>query len=145
MLRLALRSPCSPNERRTNSVAPFPTSRARTKFSAPRRPASHQRQVPPTGVLPSSASAHINRDVWPRVPHIETRLSPGDRPLAGSHSAPGSELPSDYEPLPPVTIAPYNQMKAPATSKKRAHGEIGGDEDLMAEDEVDDDDVTLVV
>ena len=51
----------------------------------------------------------------------------------------------DYEPLPPVTIAPYNNMKAPATSKKRAHGEIGGDEDLVDEDEEDDDDDTLVV
>ena len=36
-------------------------------------------------------------------------------------------------------------MKAPATSKKRAHGEIGGDEDLVDEDEEDDDDDTLVV
>ena len=51
----------------------------------------------------------------------------------------------DYEPLPPVSIAPYNKMTAPATSKKRAHGEIGGDEDLDDEDEQDDDDDTLVV
>ena len=56
-----------------------------------------------------------------------------------------SELPVDYEPLPPVTIAPYNQIKAPATSKKRAHGEIDGDDDFMTEDEQDDDDDTLVV
>ena len=51
----------------------------------------------------------------------------------------------EYEPLPPVSTAPYNNMTAPATSKKRAHGEIGGDEDLMDEDEEDDDDDTLVV
>ena len=51
----------------------------------------------------------------------------------------------EYEALPPVTIAPYNNMKAPATSKKRAHGEIGGDEDLDDEDEEEDDDNTLVV
>ena len=56
-----------------------------------------------------------------------------------------SELLVDYEPLPPVSTAPYNNMTAPATSKKRAHGEIGGDEDLMDEDEEDDDDDTLVV
>ena len=52
---------------------------------------------------------------------------------------------SDYEPLANVTIAPYNDMKAPATSKKRAHGEIGGDEDLMDSDEGDDDDDTFEV
>ena len=51
----------------------------------------------------------------------------------------------EYEPLPPVTIAPYNNMKAPATSKKRAHGEIGSDEDIVDEDEEEDDDDTLVV
>ena len=52
----------------------------------------------------------------------------------------------DYEPLPPVTIAPYNNMKAPATSKKRAHDQIDdGDEDRTDEDEEDDDDDTLVV
>ena len=50
----------------------------------------------------------------------------------------------DYEPLPPVTIAPYNKGKAPATSKKRAHGEIEGDEEFVAEEEDGDDD-TLVV
>ena len=51
----------------------------------------------------------------------------------------------EYEPLPPVSIAPYNNMTAPATSKKRVHGDIGGEDDLMDEDEQDDDDDTLVV
>ena len=51
----------------------------------------------------------------------------------------------EYEPLPPVSTAPYNKMTAPATSKKRAHGEIGGEDDFMEEDEPDDDDDTLVV
>ena len=51
-------------------------------------------------------------------------------------------MPPDYEPLPPVTIAQY-KGKAPATSKKRAHDQIDGDEDLMDEDEEDDDDDTL--
>ena len=51
----------------------------------------------------------------------------------------------EYEPLPPVSTAPYNNMTAPATSKKRVHGDIGGEDDLMDEDEQDDDDDTLVV
>ena len=55
-----------------------------------------------------------------------------------------SEVPPDYEPLPPVTLAQFT-VKAPATSKKRAHDQIDGDEDLMDEDEEDDDDNTLVV
>ena len=36
-------------------------------------------------------------------------------------------------------------MTAPATSKKRVHGDISGEDDLMDEDEQDDDDDTLVV
>ena len=47
------------------------------------------------------------------------------------------ELPLDYEPLPPVTIAPY-KGKAPATSRKRAHGDMDDDEEFMAEAEEDD-------
>jgi hypothetical protein len=43
----------------------------------------------------------------------------------------------DYEPLPPVSIASYNNMTAPATSKKRVHSEIDGDEDFVAEDDED--------
>ena len=97
MLRLALRSPCSPNERRTTSVAPFPTSRALTKFSAQRRPASHQRQVPPTGVPPSPPRlrAHQPRRVASRTLHRDATV-PGDRLLVGSHSAPGPPLFAPY-------------------------------------------------
>ena len=97
MLRLALRSPCSPNERRTNSVAPFPTSRALTKFSAQRRPAFHQRQVPPTGVPPSPPRlrAHQPRRVASRTLHRDATV-PGDRLLVGSHSAPGPPLFAPY-------------------------------------------------
>ena len=55
-----------------------------------------------------------------------------------------SELPLDYEPLPAVTIAQFTG-KAPATSKKRAHGDIDCDEDFVAEEEEDDGGDTLVV
>ena len=55
-----------------------------------------------------------------------------------------SELPLDYEPLPAVTIAQF-KGKAPATSKKRAHGEIDGEEDFIVEEEEEDGDNTLVV